>query len=74
MDIKTKEVVARFELPKLMREVRKSLGISQEKLSELSGISRQSINYYENGNAVPTIETMELWIKAIKEIIRSKTK
>lgn len=65
MDTQTKEIVAKAELPKLMRAIRTSLGISQEELGKLSGISRQMISYYETADAVPTMETLVKWLDAI---------
>ena len=65
MDAETKEVVAKAELPKLMRAIRVAVGLSQDELAKLSGISRQSISYYETADAVPTIGTLGKWLDAI---------
>lgn len=71
MDNETKEVIARAELPKLFRGIRLSLALSQEKLSELSGISRVQISYYETADSVPTMATFNKWLSAVtKEIQR----
>ena len=76
MDDLTKEVVAKAELPKLMRQMRMALGLSQEELARLSGISRQSVSYYETGDATPTISTLDKWLSAttkeIKELRKNK--
>ena len=37
---------------------RKSLGISQKDLSEISGVSLRTINAFENGSANPTIDVL----------------
>ena len=46
-----------FILTKL-KELRKSLGISQKTLAEAIGVSQQSINKYENHNIEPDITTL----------------
>ena len=75
MDDQTKEVVAKAELPKLMKQMRVALGLSQEELAKLSGISRQSVSYYETADAVPTMATLDKWLEAItKEIKESRRK
>ena len=70
MDAETKEVVAKAELPKLFRNIRMALGLSQEKMSELSGISRVQISYYETADSVPTMATFSKWLSAVTEEIR----
>ena len=71
MDVETQEVIARAELPKLFRAIRIALGLSQEKMSELSGISRVQISYYETADSVPTMVTFNKWLEAVtKEIKR----
>lgn len=76
MDNETKEIVAKAELPKLMRQMRIALGLSQEELAKLSGISRQSVSYYETADAVPTVATLDKWLEAttkeIKELRKNK--
>ena len=57
MDNETKEVIARAQLPKMFRDLRLALGLSQERMSELSGISRVQISYYETADSVPTMAT-----------------
>lgn len=44
-------------LPNL-KQLRRSRGISQQKLAELLGISQQSINQYENHSIEPDIDTL----------------
>lgn len=70
MDNETKEVIARAELPKLFRDIRMALGLSQEKMSELSGISRVQISYYETADSVPTMTTFNKWLVAVTTEIR----
>jgi len=40
-----------------LRELRESVGLSQNKLAKLIGIRQSSINRYENGQSVPSIQT-----------------
>ena len=70
MDVETQEVIARAELPKLFKAVRTALGLSQEKMSELSGISRVQISYYETADSVPTMVTFNKWLSAVTEEIK----
>ena len=72
MDVETQEVIARAELPKLFRGIRVALGLSQERMAKLSGISRVMISYYETADSVPTMATFNKWLDAatleIKEL------
>lgn len=43
-----------------LKELRKEKGVSQEALSELLNVSRQSISKYENGTAQPDFEKLAL--------------
>ena len=70
MDVETKEVIARAELPMLFRNIRLALGLSQERMSELSGISRVQISYYETADSVPTMVTFNKWLSAVTSEIR----
>lgn len=74
MDVETQEVIARAELPKLFRAIRIVLGLSQEKISELSGISRVQISYYETADSVPTMLTFNKWLQAITKEIKELRK
>ena len=42
-----------------IREYRKSLNMTQEKLAELIGIGTPNISYIENGKFAPSVETLE---------------
>lgn len=42
------------QIAKRMKELRKSLGVSQEKLAEWVGIFQSAINRYENAQATPS--------------------
>ena len=74
MDDQTKEVIARAELPKLFRAIRVALGLSQEKVSKLSGISRVQISYYETADSVPTMATFNKWLSAVTGEIKGLRK
>ena len=59
-----------FEREERMRDISKIMmdnKISQKKLSDLCGISRQSINYYITGNKTPKASTINKIYKALKE-------
>lgn len=62
----TKETVTKDNLPKVMTAIRKALGLSQQELAKLSGISRQMLSYYETGGSVPTMHSLDSWLLAIK--------
>lgn len=49
----TKESVS-----KLLRDKRKTLGISQSLLAEQAGIDRKTVNRIENGHFYPKLETL----------------
>ncbi len=78
MDTETQEVIARAELPKLFRGIRKALGLSQERMAKISGISRVMISYYETADSVPTMSTFNKWLDAatweIKDLRKYKEK
>lgn len=42
-----------------LRQLRKEAGLSQQRLSELLGISKSSINMYERGEREPGIQTLQ---------------
>lgn len=56
---------------KKLKELRKRKGISQEQLSELLDVSRQSISRYENGTAQPDFDKLLLLSKYFEVSIDS---
>jgi len=56
--------------PYLMRAIRKALGLSQEQMANLVGISRQMVNYYERGDAYPSTGTWMNWTMAVEKQIK----
>ena len=62
----TKNAVTNGNLPRIMTAIRKALGLSQQELAKLSGISRQMLSYYETGQSVPTTHSLDSWILAVK--------
>jgi len=56
--------------PSLMRTIRKALGLSQEQMANLIGVTRQMVNYYERGDAYPSTETWVNWTTAIEKQIK----
>ena len=45
-------------ISKRLKELRESVGLSQNKLAQISGMKQSSINRYENGSATPSPENM----------------
>lgn len=56
--------------PSLMRTIRKALGLSQEQMANLIGVTRQMVNYYERGDAYPSTETWVNWTMAVEKQIK----
>jgi len=63
-----------YFIPKMMREIRESLGLTQSELARLTGLSRQSINSYETGLAEPRLDSLSKWLEVITAKIRDKGK
>jgi len=51
---------------KRLKEARKRKGITQEKLSELSGINQTLISKYEQGIALPGIDNLQKLVMALE--------
>mgnify|MGYP002624395772 CR=1 FL=1 len=49
-----------------IKEIRKSLNMTQEKLAELVGIGTPNISYIENGKFAPSVDTLEKMAKVMK--------
>lgn len=49
-----------------IRRLRKQLGISQDALSELIGVSRAMVNYYEAGEVWPRPDVIDTLAKVLK--------
>lgn len=45
---------------KILHKLRKSKGLSQEKMAELVGVSRQTIYLWESGKSIPDIENVSM--------------
>ncbi|HIT34466.1 MAG TPA: helix-turn-helix transcriptional regulator [Candidatus Faecousia intestinigallinarum] len=43
---------------KNLRELRRKCGMTQKELGNVVGLTQQTINKYENGNAEPNIRTL----------------
>ena len=44
-----------------LRELRKSRGLSQQKLADYTKVTKSSINMYERGEREPSLETIEMF-------------
>ena len=49
-----------------LAQVRKAKGLSQDRLAELSGVSRITISRIESGNESPRVRTLVLLSRALK--------
>lgn len=54
--------------PELIRELRRRLGLSQEKLAAKLGISFQTVNRWEKGHAKPSSLAMQRIEQQLKEM------
>jgi transcriptional regulator with XRE-family HTH domain len=50
---------------KVIRQKRRELGLSQEKMGELSGLHRTYIGQLENGKKSPTLKTLFVLAKTL---------
>jgi transcriptional regulator with XRE-family HTH domain len=60
---------AQQKLGKRIRELRTNVGLSQEKLGELTGLDRTYISGIERGLRNPSLKNIEKLAKALKEPI-----
>ena len=58
----------------VIRQIRKALGLSQQEMADLVGVSRQMMNYYEQGKAYPSALTWMNWLRVIEKQIRELRK
>ena len=67
-----------MNLGEKISDLRKREGISQEKLAELIGVSRQAVTKWENGNANPDTENLirlsEIFNVSLDELCETETK
>ena len=54
-----------YQLIRMMIETRRTKNISQKKLSELTGITQSDISRIENGNANPSLRTLQRLAKGL---------
>jgi len=64
------ELLLKLVTPNLMRKIRTALGLSQEQMASLVGVSRQMVNYYEQANAYPSADTWVKWIAVVEKQIK----
>lgn len=60
-----------MKLPEKIQRERKKMGLSQEKLAEKIGVSRQAITKWENGLASPELEKIVSLSECFKVWCRS---
>ena len=65
-----------MSIAKRISEIRKQSGISQEKLAELVGVSRQAVTKWESGKANPDTENLlrlaEIFGVSVDELCREE--
>lgn len=64
------DVVLKLIAPIMMRAIRKALGLSQERMADLVGVSRQMVNYYELAYSYPSPETWVKWVAVVEKQIK----
>ena len=60
------DIVTTREIGALVRGRRKELGLSQEQLAEMVGVSYQQIQRYENGGSMLNVENVQRVAKALE--------
>lgn len=55
----------RYDIPGRIKELRLSLGLSTNKLSNMAGLSQSYVRKLERGESHPTIESLELICEAL---------
>lgn len=53
------ELEPEFQIIRAMMDARKEMGLTQKQLSELTGIAQADISKIENGNANPSLKTLQ---------------
>ncbi len=57
--LREKAAAGELKFPSAVAEIRKSLGLTQEQLSTITGITKRQVLEIETGKANPTVETLE---------------
>lgn len=56
--LRERAATAELRLPDAILDIRKSLGMTQEKFAELAGVTKRQIAEIETGKGNPTVETL----------------
>ncbi|WP_348622630.1 helix-turn-helix domain-containing protein [Paenibacillus polymyxa] len=54
-----------FDLGKRLKILRKSKGLTLDKVRERSGLSRTTLTLWENNKVAPSMEKLQIWAAAI---------
>ena len=54
-----------MDIGERLREIRQAQGLSQREIEERSGLLRDYVSKIENGHAIPTLQVLERWAKAL---------
>lgn len=57
--LREKAAAGELRFPMAVLEIRKSLGLTQEQFSAITGITKRQVLEIETGKANPTVETLE---------------
>ena len=58
-------------LPQMIRDKRKELSISQEKLAELVGVTTSFVGQVERGESLPSVETLFAFVQCLNLDVNS---
>ena len=59
-----------FQIIRAMMDARKEMGLTQKQLSELTGIAQADISKIENGNANPSLKTLQRLAAAMDKKVK----
>ncbi|MDN4090875.1 helix-turn-helix domain-containing protein [Paenibacillus polymyxa] len=54
-----------FDLGKRLRNLRKSKGLTLDKVRDQSGLSRTTLSLWENNKMAPSMEKLQIWATAV---------
>ena len=60
-----------FQIIRAMMDARKEMGLTQKQLSELTGIAQADISKIENGNANPSLKTLQRLAAAMGKKVKN---
>ena len=64
------ELEPEFQIIRAIIDARKEMGLTQKQLSELTGITQADISKIENGNANPSLKTLQRLASAMDKKLK----